>query len=314
MPHFEEISPATRGRVEESIREQRDLRESIAAHEREVRKKYERTIAPDTPEGWFAALSHPEWETRAAAIRRLGSLRSEAPVDLLLAALRDEDGPVAVAAAEALASLGGKAPMDGRVAEALFEQIAMTDDDPQSAAEEALRALAPWLPRDVLVAHLGDPELDVRETALTSLVALGQDAPVGILTAAAGDISQEIRDIALTALHQTFPAAFRELLQEAESVLMGRGTGPVLDSLVRYCLAEEIALRRIATPEAIEELVELLSWPHWRVRLAATETLAQLNITLPPTVIERLQALSIDPESSALRKTAAGLVAGSSER
>src|SRR5712691_8626499 len=59
-----------------------------------------------------ATLVHQDWYVRAAAVRALGRLGEQAPLEPLLAALADEDGSVRAAAAHALGLLGERTPAD----------------------------------------------------------------------------------------------------------------------------------------------------------------------------------------------------------
>jgi HEAT repeat protein len=304
--HGDQISLDIKDRMEEVLRENRRLHASMAAREQESLAQFERTIEPDTPEAWLQALNHPEWETRVAAVRRLGTLGPQVPLARWIAILLDEDeyGSVQVAIAETLATLGGQLPFDATVVEALFSLVTNARDDPQFAAERALSALAPWLPRGALIAHLGDRHWAARETALEALSALGPDTPSDILVAAVGDLDEHIREKALEALGQAYPDALPPLAEEAREILGGGQAGPALGSLVRAMQAKDIGQRGLRSPEAIAELTELLHWPYWQVRLSAVEALPRSGPGLPCATHDRLEELCHDAQSAAVREAA----------
>jgi HEAT repeat protein len=214
-----------------------------------------------------------------------------------------------VAAAETLATLGGLAPLDARVTDALFHCITHSSDDPQFAAREALVSLAPWLPREELITHLGDEHWYARHSSLEALSALGPGAPSDVLVAAVGDMSEHIRETALDALRRAHPQALHPLLEEALAILQGKAPGDALGSLVRFTHAETIARREIRSPEAIAYLTQLLQWPYWLVRLAAVDALTSIGEPWPPATHERLERLIHDPQSAALRSAAQAALA-----
>jgi HEAT repeat protein len=207
-------------------------------------------------------------------------------------------------AAETLGTLGGQVQLDATVADALFHLISHSRDDPQFAAREALKALAPWLPREALMAHLGDGNWEARNSSLEALIALGPAAPSDMLVAAVGDVSEHIRATALEALRELHPELLPPLVEEALSILQGKPAGPTLESLVRFFQAETIARREVRSPEAISHLTKLLQWPYWLVRLISIEALTDIGEPWPPITRDRIEHLIHDPESDAVRSAA----------
>lgn len=202
-------------------------------------------------------------------------------------------------------------PLDATVSDALFHLIAHSRDDPQFAASEALKALAPWLPREALVAHLGDGHWEARNSGLEALIALGPNAPSDILVSAVGDVSEHIRATALEGLREIHPELLPPLVEEALAILQGKPAGPTLGSLVRFFEAETIARREVRSPEAIAHLTQLLQWPYWLVRLISVEALTDIGEPWPPTTRARLEHLTHDPQSAAVRSaTQAALAHG----
>src|SRR5262245_854911 len=61
-------------------------------------------------------LHHPEWPMRLAAVQSLGAQGEGAPIEPLLAALRDEYPAVRAAAARTLGKQGNRTPVEPLVA------------------------------------------------------------------------------------------------------------------------------------------------------------------------------------------------------
>lgn len=107
-----------------------------------------------------AALQHPAWHVRAAAVRSLEKMGEYAPLEPLLAALEDEHPSVRAAAVYALSKLGTHAPA---------ARLAQT---------------------------LGDPDWHVRETAVLALTALEQEGQSPALALQAQDADAAVRETA----------------------------------------------------------------------------------------------------------------------
>ncbi len=111
----------------------------------------------------LAALQHPQWEIRAAAVHALGQQGREAPRDLLLAALHDEHRLVRAAAVRALGRLGALTPVEQLIlalrdsAWEVREMAVLTLAELERPATDALQAL--------LQSALQDQHSSVREAA-----------------------------------------------------------------------------------------------------------------------------------------------------
>jgi hypothetical protein len=309
------LPPAVADRVAARLAEHRALLSQMDEDARAAARQRARARDPDTPAGRLdrvAAAAHADPATRVAALQRLATLGPDAPLDPLLEALGDADGAVQVAAAEALGALSGRGALDaeagGRVAEALFAQVAATRDDPQSAARDALTGLAHDLPRAVLVAHLGDQDFLPRVAALEALIALGADVPHGPIVAAVGDRWDIVRALALAALARTWPEELARVGEEAERLLAEGELGPVLGSLVGYHLAADIVRWGDRSPAALSALADLLAWPYWQTRAVALDAWRFVGAPLPAEVVARVNALTRDPESAAVREAARSLL------
>jgi hypothetical protein len=110
------------------------------------------------------ALEHPQWEIRAAAVRALGDLGEQAPLEPLMAALYDEHRMVRVAAVRALSRMGTRVPLD---------QLVVALHDHEWEVREmivlALAELDAQAVRPLLLAALHDSNGSVREAAASAL-------------------------------------------------------------------------------------------------------------------------------------------------
>lgn len=127
-------------------------------------------LAGDMPvQELVAALSHPQWDIRSAAVYALGNMGVQAPVEALLLALSDEHRMVRAAAVRAL----GK-------------------------AKERL-------PLEHLIRALQDPAWEVREMVVLTLGELGTQVPDPLkflVRTALQDTHEQVRDAARYVLEQ----------------------------------------------------------------------------------------------------------------
>lgn len=131
----------------------------------------------DTIARLLNALQDGDWHIRATAVRLLGELGEQAPVEPLIAALNDEDETVRATTIRALGKLDERVPVDS------------------------------------LLATLHDSDWSVREIAALTLGALGERVPVGalrdILNAEHEDT--HVREAAKLALQQSHSAVLSPL-------------------------------------------------------------------------------------------------------
>ncbi|MBV9615209.1 MAG: HEAT repeat domain-containing protein [Ktedonobacteraceae bacterium] len=106
------------------------------------------------------ALAHPQWEIRSAAVRALGNLGEEAPLQSLLEALQDEHRLVRAAAVYALGRLKEQIPMEHLL-------LALRDEEweVREMAVLVLGELNNTIIEPLLHVALHDSNASVRETA-----------------------------------------------------------------------------------------------------------------------------------------------------
>jgi hypothetical protein len=124
----------------------------------------EQTPSAISAEEWIARLKGSDWELRAAAVRALGRLEHDIPVELLVSALDDEDESVRAAAVHVLGNIGKWVPLD-RLAEALH-------DSAWHVRETAVLTLGKQeqhVPDEVFITALRDTDGSVREAARLAL-------------------------------------------------------------------------------------------------------------------------------------------------
>ncbi|MDQ2906255.1 MAG: HEAT repeat domain-containing protein [Ktedonobacteraceae bacterium] len=135
-------------------------------------------VQPDQIADLVAELEHDEWYVRVQAVRQLGMLGMDAPLELLTRALDDPHVSVRAAAVQAARMLGDRAPVS-RLAQALH-----------------------------------DSEWQVREMAALALGTLGERTPVAALLEALNDPDATVRAAARSALRQAHP----ELLPQSSAL------------------------------------------------------------------------------------------------
>ena len=131
-------------------------------------------------------------------------------------------------------------------------------------------------PAEPFIAALNDSDDEVRKAALLAVTKLGERAPVEPLKALLGE--SETYESAIECLQKTHPDVLREVAEEASNILLGKGAGQVLGSLVQEHAAEVIGNMYNPGPLLVNRLFALLDWPYGRVRRKAEQALAKLGI------------------------------------
>ena len=218
-----------------------------------------------------------EWELdleeclRVFAVQALGSLREQAPLEPLLAALDDRDERVRRAAMQAL----------GRM--------------------EARISLEP------LIASLGDVTLEVID-ALKQQGSLGRKIPADPLLMALGNSEKQVRQAAAAALWYLHPVEFLRLLPEIQATVLGQQRSTLFASLLQEQRADTCGEIGDTSLTGIETLTELLNWPYWKVRLKAVQALHKVHRPVPEATLRSLLELRHDPQSRAVRKAVDSLL------
>jgi len=171
----------------------------------------------------LAALKDEEISVRVAAVRSLEEHREANAIELLLAALHDSAWEVRAAAVWALGKLGEQAPL-----EALMRA---TDDEDGSVRAAALRTLdliGDRAPREPLIRGLDDPNWQVREVAVLILGELGEHAPLEPLLAGLNDEHAGVRKAARLALEQSHPETLSRISIDPMTITQEPGSDTAL--------------------------------------------------------------------------------------
>jgi HEAT repeat protein len=177
-------------------------------------------------------------------------------VELLIAALRDQDDNVRKVAAGGLLKLGGSA------AEPLIAALLDQDYEVRELAAQALRELGePAV--EPLIAALLDQDSKVRQLAAKLLGELGNTRAVEPLVAALQDEAETVRNAAAVALGEIGdPRAVEPLVTALRNVGMS--------------LTVQYSLRMLGQP-AVGPLIAALKDGDWRVRVQAAKALGEFG-------------------------------------
>ncbi|HEY0756529.1 MAG TPA: HEAT repeat domain-containing protein [Ktedonobacteraceae bacterium] len=153
----------------------------------------------DEPEADEAILTQNladlSWAVRVSAVQKLGKMGKQAPLGLLLAALRDEQGSVRVAAVRALSRNPRQA--------AISALVAVLDDHEWLVRAEAALALGEMremAPLEPLLALLQDADATVRASAARALGETGDTQALVPLQKSLQDDDWSVRESATLAL------------------------------------------------------------------------------------------------------------------
>jgi len=239
------------------------------------------------------ALNDPVWLVRQATVQALSRLRDNAPIEPLVAALNDPDNAVRQAAAEALGRWREEAP-----AVALAQMLGDPNESVRQAAVAALGQMGSQAPIDPLVAALSDPNESVRQAAVAALGQLGERTPIKPLLQAMQDVDNTVSRIACELARRCAPDELERVAVDAARILLGTALTPedvpAFGALWQVQIARDIGEVGLSTPEVITKLAVMLDWAHWRVKVAAAETLGKLKRHVPLATIDRLRSLRND--------------------
>ncbi len=141
-------------------------------------------------------LTDPAWAVRVEAIQKLGKIGKQAPLELLLVALHDEQQSVRVAAARAL----GRNPRPAAIP-ALLQTLEDNNWVVRVEAARALGRLPDLFPLDPLFHACKDSDPAVRAAALWALGESGKADVFTSIDAALGDEHASVREAAVLALN-----------------------------------------------------------------------------------------------------------------
>jgi HEAT repeat protein len=243
------------------------------------------------------AFDLPDPHLRAGAILGLGALGHEQDIELIKAALGDDEPEVQLAAVEALGYLGlrGSEPAVESIVAAMVEMEA----EAQRVAAEILAELGPE-GHAVLREGAQDQDLMVRRAAIYGLAASGQPWAAEILQELQKDDQWLVRNAAVEALASieadeettlpqlTLPQAETEPWLINWAAERGEGTGvgeAAMATLMRALNEGEFAVRvaavetlgRLADPRTVGVLRQLLRDPEPIIREAALSALEEIS-------------------------------------
>jgi HEAT repeat protein len=251
---------------------------------------------------FLEALCDRNLSVRTMALIALGNQGERAPISILIDALRDRRC-ISEAAGEILEKLNLRVPhelvlqmLDNSMAHVRRKAIHllqtidyketfpieklrhMLQDHNAEVRETAILALnqvEALEPAEPFIAALSDTDRNVRKATLLVLTKLGERAPREQLKALLGE--GEIYTSIIVCLQKTHPDILREVVDEASNILLGKGAGPKLGSLIQENAAEIIGNMRNPGPLLVNKLFELLSWPYGNVRKKAELALRKLG-------------------------------------
>jgi WD40 repeat protein len=153
---------------------------------------------PDTGQAGLAKdLTDPAWMVRLEAVQKLGKMGRQAPLELLLVALRDSQSNVRIAATRALSRNPRR--------EATVALLSALEDDEWMVRVEAARALgnlAESVPLEPLLHAAQDKDPAVRAATIWALGQRGNEQALETLDTALQDEDWSVREAAAFALGQ----------------------------------------------------------------------------------------------------------------
>ncbi|BCL83603.1 HEAT repeat domain-containing protein [Ktedonobacteria bacterium brp13] len=258
---------------------------------------------------------------RSAAVAALGKQGERVRLDVLEGMLQDEDRVVRRAAVAALGKQGERAPLDvlegllqdanedvrSAVVEALGKQgervsLAILEGMLQDAAAYVRRAAVAALgkqgervPLAALEGMLQDAAADVRRAAVGALEEQGERVKRHVFVNALKDTSEDVRIAAVQALNSSYPDVLDELMPDVrETVETGVCVGEVLCTPMLTHCAEMLGNLKLARPDLLTFLTDLLDHPYWETRLAAIRALGEIRRNIPDWAIKRLMEMRLD--------------------
>ena len=250
-----------------------ELRASAIVRRRAV-KSLEVIVGGDVIDVMLAALSDDDDFVRRGAARALGRLGDRSAVDALVVALDDTNRGVRRLAASALGELGDRSAVDALV-------VALSDDDDsvRGSAAPALGELGDRSAVDALMVALSDDDDFVRQYAARALGELGDRSAVDALVVALSDDDDFVRQYAARALGELGDRSAVDALMVALSDD---------DDFVRQYAAR--ALGQLGDRSTVDALVVALSDVDDSVRSEAARALGKLEYE--PEIIRFVKALS----------------------
>ncbi|GHO57418.1 HEAT repeat domain-containing protein [Ktedonobacter robiniae] len=255
----------------------------------------------------IAATRNQDAEVRAASIQVLGTLDKQVPLSIFLDALNDQEREVQEAVLSAMRYQSHRLPIESlqqalqdardqvrlmgiqalqsreHMEPTLVKTIfALLQDENYRIRYTAIETLIQWgstEPIEAFVTSLADDTFIVRESAFNALIHVRERVPLHLIKAQIGD--SNAYQFAIKYLQQTHPEILGEVVEEASNILLGQEMSELLGSIQQAHIAEIIGNMPNPGPLLVNKLVELLDWPHQKVRMIAAQALSKLHIALP---------------------------------
>lgn len=222
----------------------------------------------------FGAL-HDSRRAHRAAAECLEKIGTRLPREWLLQALTDPKAHVRIVAIQLLNTIKYE---EAFPIAAVRRMLQDSETDVRIAALEALNELEATEVTEPFLTALNDSDYKVRSIALDALRKRGQRVPIEIetLMRLLGDGRTYWSTIEY--LPEASPKLLRALADEASDILLKKGSGQILGSLLWMDSIEAIGNMHNPGPLLVNKLYELLDWPYASVRMKAEQALRKLGM------------------------------------
>ncbi len=235
-------------------------------------------------------LKHTSSDVRYAAVIALLEQGERVPIEVLINALRDEASNVRAVAVEALGEQGERVAVKV-VMEAMREEESCV----RSRAMEALGKQGERVAVEVLIKALQDEDSYVRGAAVEALGKQRERVSVELVLPAIGDDDRSVQDAVISLFAAPhFRDMLTEVTTEARAILQGEAPGRFFGSITQGFLAEVIEDMGYISPLFVEQLLPMLDWHYWQVRIKAIRALGKIRRNIPDIAIHRLLELRHD--------------------
>ena len=227
---------------------------------------------------------------RYTTVRALGEQGERVPLEVLNKMLEDENSLVRSAVVEALGRQGERVDL-----EVLIKAL---EDEDSLVRYTTVRALGEQEKRvslEVLIKALEDEDSDVRYVAVEALSKQSERVPHELLLFAIGDDDLDVQNVVIDLLHAHFPRLLNDVAIEARAILQGQEPRKFFGSITNGYLAELIGDMGYVSSFFTEQLLPMLDWHYWQVRMKAARALGQIRRNIPDGAIQRLLELRHDP-------------------
>jgi len=241
--------------------------------------------------GFLHLLQSTDSFTRQTVVEVLGKREEQVPLDVFLQALEDEDSHVRRAAIEVLGKRREEVPLN-----IFMQTLQDKSGDVRKIAIEVLSKQRGQIPLDVFTQALVDESASVRGAVIEALSRQGKQIPYNIVLPAIGDDSRVVQNAMINLLPISNPPdMLAEINIEARAILQGQAPGRFFGSITQGFLAETIENVGYISPFFTAQLLPMLDWHYWQVRMKAAQALGKIRRNIPDEAIQRVLELRHDP-------------------